>query len=129
MKETVLLYNLENSEKGQAIITILKQLGVTIRNIHKDDILQTIGYVLELEGFEATKEEIVDQKVEDEMLIIHGFSDEQINLMLDVFKEAKIPFIPLKAVVTTNNVNWSFYKLHGMVKEEYEVMANTKSAN
>lgn len=126
MKETVLLYNLQNSEKGNIISTILKQLQIEVRNVEADEILHPIGYLLTIDGYEKAKKEINDEQIEDEMLVIHNFSDQQIHLLLEVLKEAKVPLIPLKAVVTPTNVDWSFYTLYQEVKKEYEMMASMK---
>ena len=122
MNEIILLYNFENTKIGDAIETLLKQLGVTVKHIQKEEVNHPLGYLLGIEGFEAGKPETKEMK--EEMLVIHNFSDKQINVMLELFKSAKIPFIPLKAVVTEKNVFWPFSELHEHVKEEYEMMAN-----
>lgn len=125
MNEIVLLYNFENTKLGETIETILQQLQVTVKHIQKEEIGHPLGYLLGIQGFAAG--DIKDEDLEEEMLIIHNFSDKQIQLMLEVFKNADIPFIPLKAVVTENNINWSFYDLHEHVKEEYEMVAKIKN--
>ena len=45
------------------------------------------------------------------MMVMAGFEDKQVDLLLQIFKEANIPFIPLKAIVTQTNVNWTFMQL------------------
>lgn len=127
MKETVLLCNLADTDKGQAMMKILGQLGIDVKVIKKEDILHSLGYLLSMDGFEASTLEITDENIEEEMMVIHNFSDEQINLMLDIFKGADIPFIPLKAITTPMNIEWSFHQLYQEIKKEYEMMAKTKN--
>lgn len=122
MNETVLLYNLEKSDKGQIMMKILGQLGIDIKIVDEKDILQPLGYLLNMDGFEATSLEISEEVIEEEMMVIHNFSDEQINLMLEIFKGAEVPFIPLKAITTPMNIEWSFHQLYQEIKKEYERM-------
>ena len=53
------------------------------------------------------------------MMVMAGFEDKQVDLLLQIFKEANIPFIPLKAIVTQTNVNWTLMQLLKNVKTEY----------
>lgn len=126
MEETVLLYNLKDSIKGETILTILKQLGIAIKHVEAKEVLHPIGYLLTIDGFQPAKKEVEDEKIEEEMLVIHNFSDQQIQVMLEVLKEAGVPLIPLKAVVTPTNVEWSFYTLYQEVKKEYQMMSAMK---
>lgn len=127
MKETVLLCNLVDTDKGQAMMKILDQLGINVKIVEKDEILHSLGYLLSMDGFEASTLEITDEDIVEEMMVIHNFSDEQINLMLEIFKGADIPFIPLKAITTPMNIEWSFHQLYQEIKKEYEMMAKTKT--
>lgn len=127
MDETVLLYNLKDNEKGKAINAILPQLGIKIRHVESQDILHPVGYLLTIDGYEATTKNIEDEKIEEEMLVIHNFSDEQIQVMLEILKNANVPLIPLKAVVTPTNVDWSFYSLYQEIKKEHKMMADMKA--
>ena len=74
MQETVLLYNIDKTDAGKAIISILEKLNVEVIIVKSSDL---------------------------------------------IFKEANIPFIPLKAIVTQTNVNWTFMQLLKNVKTEY----------
>ena len=56
---------------------------------------------------------------QDDMMVMAGFEEKQIDILLQIFREANIPFIPLKAIVTQTNVNWTFMQLLQNVKNEY----------
>ena len=53
------------------------------------------------------------------MMVMAGFEEKQVDILLQIFREANIPFIPLKAIVTQTNVNWTFMQLLQNVKNEY----------
>ncbi|GFI40492.1 DUF3783 domain-containing protein [Thomasclavelia cocleata] len=118
MQETVLLYNIDKSKAGKAIISILEKLNVKIIIVKSSDLMNPIGYILGEKGFERGTEALTTIP-NDDMLVMAGFEDKQIDILLQIFKEANIPFIPLKAIVTQTNVNWTFMQLLNNVKNEY----------
>ncbi len=127
MEEMVLLYNLEDSDHGKAICAIFMQLGVHVKHLEEEDFKKQIGYLVNEDGY-------LNQEVEadiviptEELLIMHGFHEEQTELVLSVFKNANIPFIPLKAITTPNNIEWSVYKLYTEIKKEYEDIVRKRS--
>lgn len=125
MKEKVLMYHLLQSDTGNIIKTLLEQLDVEVIEIEESDVNQTMGYLIGLPDYKKTEEKIKEIP-EKEMLIFFNFLDKQLDLVLDLLKQANVPFIPLKAMITQTNVEWSFYKLYHQVKEEYEQMYHTK---
>lgn len=129
MQETVLLLNLKDSAHGQAIETILTQFQINVMHVNREAVLQQIGYLLKEPGFEPSSKRVEEEIIEDEMIVFHELADEQLELVLEIFKNAQIPFIPLKAVVTPTNIEWTFYQLFEAVKEEYETMARIKQGN
>ena len=118
MQETVLLYNIDKSEAGKAIISILEKLNVKIIIVKSSDLMNPIGYILGEKGFERGTEALTTIP-NDDMLVMAGFEDKQIDMLLQIVKVANIPFIPLKAIVTQTNVNWTFMQLLNNVKNEY----------
>lgn len=118
MKEIVLLYHLDEKAK-QIIETIMKQLDVHVKVINDSDINQTMGYLLEIPGFEKS-EEAFEEELEKEFIFFAGFSEEQLDLVLEIFKTADVPYIPFKAMLTNDNVEYPFYRLYQNVAHEYE---------
>ncbi|MGN1181884.1 MAG: DUF3783 domain-containing protein [Faecalibacillus sp.] len=118
-QEKVILYNLLDQEKGQIMKTIFEQLGVDVIRIDHKDLNQSVGYLFGLDGFSKEKKDY--QKIRnEEMLVFHGFSTEQMELVLDVFQGAQIPFIPYKAMTTSKNIELPFHQFLDRVIEEYE---------
>lgn len=128
MQETVLLYNIDKSEAGKAIISILEKLNVEIIIVKSSDLMNPLGYILGAEGFERGTEALTTIP-QDDMIVMAGFEDKQIDILLKIFKEANIPFIPLKAIVTKVNVNWTFMKLLESVKNEYMELTGMNKDN
>lgn len=118
-QEKVILLNLLDQKKGQIMKIIFDQLGVDVIGIESKDLNQSVGYLFGLHGFHREKRDY--EKIRDEeMLVFHGFSNEQMDLVLDVFEGAKIPYIPYKAMTTSKNIEIPFHQFLDNVIEEYE---------
>lgn len=118
MQETVLLYNIDKTEAGKAMISILEKLNVKVISIKSSDLMNPIGYILGIDEFQRGSEALTHIP-NDDMMVMAGFEDSQVDILLQIFKEANIPFIPLKAIVTQTNVHWTFMQLLENVKNEY----------
>lgn len=118
MQETVLLYNIDKTDAGKAIISILEKLNVEVKIVKTSDLMSPLGYILGYDGFERGTEALKTIP-QDDMMVMSGFEEKQVDILLQIFQEANIPFIPLKAIVTQTNVNWTFMKLLNSVKAEY----------
>lgn len=124
MNEVLMYYHLKE-EVSNPICIIMRQLGVKTIEIKDEDIHHTMGYLLNIPGFKPSDEK--GQEVpEDSFLFFAGMSGEQIDIILDVFKSAKIPYIPYKAMLTNDNIQYPFYHLYKNVKEEYLSLINKK---
>lgn len=120
MKEVVLIYHLDTKIKA-AIEKIMAQLDVEVKEIQESDVHQTMGYLIGIPGYEESQE-VYNTKLEKEFVFFAGFSDEQLDLVLEIFKAAQIPYIPYKAMLTPDNVVYPFYRLYQNVEEEYKQM-------
>lgn len=118
MQETVLLYNIDKTEAGKAMMSILEKLNVKVISIKSSDLMNPIGFILGIDEFQRGSEALTHIP-NDDMMVMAGFEDSQVDILLQIFKEAKIPFIPLKAIVTQTNVHWTFMQLLENVKNEY----------
>jgi len=56
------------------------------------------------------------------MLVMYGFQGEMIDVLLAALRMGGVGKIPLKAVVTQNNINWSSTELYREIKAEHEYM-------
>ena len=122
MQETVLYYRLSESMKTP-IVAILSQLDVCLKEINEEDAYQQMGYLLGLPGFKERDGE-VKKDLSQPFLFFAHFSSEQIDLVLDVFKQAGVPYIPYKAMLTNDNVVYSFEDVYTNVENEYLHLTN-----
>ena len=121
MEETVLLYNIDKTEPGKAMISILKKLDVKVVIVKTKDLMNPVGYLLGNSDYKRSTDKIKEVP-QDEMMVLSGFDDKQVDVLLQIFQKANIPFIPLKAIVTEQNAGWSFYHLYEEIGEEHRRM-------
>lgn len=144
VKETVLYYNSKDPAKSRIVKSVLIRLGIRIRNITSDQVKETIGYLVGLEGFEACSietgegvtenddgSEAEDTKdafsITEEVMVLHHFSERRLDQLLREMRKMKAS-VALKAIVTESNCSWSFYELYEELKKERAAM-NSASRN
>ncbi|MDD3185754.1 MAG: DUF3783 domain-containing protein [Anaerostipes sp.] len=120
MKKQVLLYNISDKKRALDIRMILMPLKVRIKNVAQKDFIQPLGYILGLDDFEAIESFESESPFADEMMVLAGFTDYDIDFLIRGFRKLKIPGIPLKAVLTETNREWDSYRLYGDLKKEHE---------
>lgn len=124
MKETILLYNVSDEVK-EVIKKISAQLDIVVKDILKDNVQDTMGYILGIPGYEKNNEEYKG-KMDKEFVFFAYFSEEQLDIMLELFKAASVPYIPYKAMLTEDNVNYRFSELYENVENEYAQITREK---
>ena len=66
--------------------------------------------------------------ISEKMLILHGFSQQRLQELLAGLRKAKVPPIPLKAMVTEHNADWTLYELYQEIRKEHEMMTGQKES-
>jgi len=122
MKETVLYYNPEKTDKIRQLKGVLVRMGIRIRNIGPEQVGQRVGFLAGLKGFqeEASGEEL--PVIPEEMMVLQGFTGRRLDELLAQLRRAKVPPIALKAVLTESNCGWTFYELYREIRAEHEKM-------
>ena len=70
-----------------------------------------------------------DRKEEElprQAMVMYGFTQKRLDEFLRNTKKAGVPVIPLKAIVTPYNVNWTFRALYEELEREEEVFRKKK---
>ena len=130
MKELILYYTPGNRSHTPLLRGVCAQMGIRIKNLTSERCIQKIGYLAGMEGF--TKREVsagyekYTPVMSEELLVFCGFSDERLEELLANFKKAGVPKIPLKAVLTKTNADWTTYQLYEQLREEHEQMRRSK---
>ena len=121
-RETVLYYSPEGNKNATKLKGVLVRMGIRIRNVSEDQLGETIGALLGLEGFKEEENIDVAETIDQEVLVMHNFSGSRLDELLLGMRRAKVQKIDLKAIVTESNVGWSFYHLYEEIGAEHERM-------
>lgn len=122
MQEVVLYYRLTEAMK-KPIIAILSQLDVRVKELHQEDAPQCMGYLLDIPGYEEN-EGTATKDLSQPFLFFAHFSQDQLDLILEVFKQADVPYIPYKAMLTNDNIVYTFEEVYTNVEKEYLHLTN-----
>lgn len=128
MNSTILMYNFDK-EKARKIQLICMQMKFKIKVIPKEDYLKPIGAFIHATDPDETYEVYTKEGFEEEMLVMAGLHDKQINDLLMAFKKQRIPFINLKAMVTPNNIQWNSLQLREELMAEHEAILEQRTAH
>lgn len=121
MKPVVLLFNFTDKSRLNNILKAILPLKVRTKNVDKEDYLQPIGYLAGIKDIDSVIEKYDGEGLGDEMLLLAGLTDSQINKLLSSLRKAGI-FIGLKAVLTANNQYWNALQLYEELKKENEAI-------
>lgn len=124
MKKQILLYNIKDKKRSLDLRKVLLPLKIRIRAVQPADFAHPLGYLAGVEGFEPSQASPEHFSFEDEMMVMAGFTGSDIDQVIRSFHKHKIPGIPLKAVLTSENQKWDSLKLYENLREEHEQMTN-----
>lgn len=140
--DTVLMYAPAKSNKALRMKPAIIRMGARIKMVTPDMFQTTIGELLgftedevaEIAGkaeisdedaghnIEITQEELEKlNNLSQEVLVMWNFAGPKIDTLLRNFKKAGVSKVELKAVVTPNNIKWTFAKLILELQNESEV--------
>lgn len=142
MMETVLYYNPGKPDTMKYVAmmkSVLVRMGIRIRNIGPEQVMETVGYLAGMDGFEAAGAGTAVSadgelpagdvpaanpvpEIPVEMMVLKQFSNRRLDELLINLRKAGVPKIGLKAVLTEHNSGWTFYHLYEELKEEHETM-------
>ncbi len=126
MKEVVLYYNPGNAPKPALMKSVLVRMGIRIKNVTNEQTGETIGSLLGMEqqGKPDEAGEQMDGAIEEQMLVLHQFTERRLDQLLFQLRKAGVPKIELKAIVTEQNSQWTLYQLYEELRKEREAFAN-----
>ena len=119
MRSIMLCYNLKGTKKGRKIGMLGSFLGFRVKYVEKEEYSKTIGVLTGL------KEEMTD--FEEEMIVMLLADNQTLDKLLFQMRKEKVQ-IPLKAIVTAKNQNWTSTALYKEVKREHESMTKAEQA-
>ena len=133
MRPQVLLYNLRGTPKGELIRAYLKAAEIGAKDVAPSDYEKPLGELLGLPGFTEGSGKgkktgapvssiLLQPGFTDEMLVMFLFTEQQMSNFLQFFRNAEVPRVELKAVVTPTNINWDSRRLHEAIAAEHQAM-------
>lgn len=122
MKKQILLYNIKDKKRAIDIRRVLMPLKIRIKQVSQSDFGQPIGYLADLDGFEACEDLSEDFSFDEEMMIMVGLTSFEIDQVIKGFHKRRIAGIPLKAILTDENQKWNSKNLYENLKEEHQKM-------
>lgn len=115
MNKKLLIYRMDQIPQNQSIKMICRLLNIELVEI--DDFM----IHLKLKDILSKKtRKRKNDSLKMPMIVFSGMSQNDIDLLLQSFKNAAIPFIPLKATITATNLHWSFSQLFDHIFAEYQ---------
>ena len=121
---TILLYNCSGPEFSK-LRQIFAMLRLRMRPVSPEQ------YHLSLEELAQGKGEAGpagEETIPEAMLVFCGLNQALLHQVLEVIRVAKLPPIPLKAVLTETNREWTSLQLYEELKKEREAIAAGEQA-
>ena len=114
----VLMYNLSGPEFSK-LRQIFAMLRLRMRVVEPD------RYHVSLEELSQGKGEPGElaEPLPEAMLVFCGMGEALLNQVLEVIRVAKLPPIPMKAVLTATNREWNTHQLYEELLKEREAIA------
>lgn len=122
MKKQILLYNIKDKKRALDIRRVLMPLKIRIKQVSETDFGQPIGYLVDIDGFDACENLSGDFLFDDEMMVMAGLNSFEIDQVIKGFHKRRIEGIPLKAILTNENQKWNSKKLYDNLQEEHKKM-------
>ena len=129
LRETVLYYTPDPQDSAAKLKGVLVRMGIRIRNVAPDQVLEQVGALAGMPGFRLLEERgtglaVIPQK----MLVMYLFSSQRMDVLLRNLRKGGVPRIDLKAVITESNCQWTFYHLYEEISEEHRQMHGEDTA-
>lgn len=128
MTPTLLLYNLDN-EHGKKLRLLCASLKIRVKPISSADYTQTVGALAGIPGMKRSDAVYDGTGFTDAMLVFKDFNDTLLDRFLLTYRKKKLPPIPLKAVLTGQNIAWTSLALHDELVRESRAISESSKGN
>ena len=122
----LVLYSIKDQKKAQQITVLCKKLGIRTKEVQVKDVDEKVGVLAGIEPLAAAgAKKAAPLAVLDlpEYLIFSGLPEVLLDQFLKEYRQQGIDPIPLKAVVTLHNKDWTVWNLiMELMKERMSMM-------
>ena len=119
---TLLLFNINDEAKRTAIRLLSIRLGYTVRDVLPEQQNTKISELLF--GAKPVGQTLIP--FTDEMMVMSGFSSQDMHTLLDAMRNNGCP-VRLKCIVTETNKTWTATRLHKELAAEDQAMRRRTS--
>ena len=122
-QEQVLFYQFRDEEKLALACKTLHKMGITTKILQPENWREKVGYLLGAKGFQPAKVKEEDDFVfPHEVMVLQNIRNKRLDEVLLALKEAGVPHIRFKAVVTPFNTLWTLRRLCETMQREHGAM-------
>ena len=127
-QEQVLFYQFQDDEKLALACKTLHKMGIVTKILRPEDWREKVGYLLGAKGFQPAKAKDEDNFVfPHEVMVLQNIRNKRLDEVLLALKDAGVPHIRFKAVVTPFNTLWTLRRLcETMQKEHGAILDETR---
>ena len=124
-QEQVLFYQFRDDEKLALACKILHKMGIVTKILQPEAWREKVGYLLGAKGFQPAKAKDEDNFVfPHEVMVLQNIRNKRLDEVLLALKDAGVPHIRFKAVVTPFNTLWTLRRLCETMQKEHGALAN-----
>ena len=122
-QEQVLFYQFRDEEKLALACKTLHKMGIATKILQPEHWREKVGYLLGAKGFQPAKVKEEDDFVfPHEVMVLQNIRNKRLDEVLLALKEAGVPHIRFKAVVTPFNTLWTLRRLCETMQREHGAM-------
>ncbi|MCM1181307.1 MAG: DUF3783 domain-containing protein [Clostridium sp.] len=127
-KPSILLFHMEPG-KAKQIEAICRPLHINVIKVKMTSYSQQLGYLAGIKGFNRQNTTYQGADFPAEMLVFSGMDSDAVDVFLAKYKEASIPPIGLKAILTEHNIFWTAETLYRELWNEHMHILQSKSGS
>lgn len=117
MNKKIVLYFGSQEHKRPFVERILQDMKIPYAIIHDEQLLDTTGYLMELEGFQSHEEGVIPH-YDSDLMILNSINDEEIKTFNTLLKAFNLQ-MPRKAMLTQHNQHWKVADLLQEIEKEH----------
>lgn len=114
----ILLFHMK-PDKTKQIEAICRNLKIQTVKVKLTSYNQKLGYLAGITGFSRENTAYTGPDFPTEMLVFSGMDSDMVDVFLSKYKEASIPPIGLKAIITQHNIFWTAEDLYKELLKEH----------
>lgn len=119
----ILLFHI-GSDKTKQLEHVCRRLKIQVTKIEISSYRQKLGCLAGISGFDRENVTYIGPDFPSEMMVFSGMDSDMVDTFLCRCKEASIPPIGLKAIITSHNIFWTAEDLYRELSKEHLAFHN-----